>query len=246
MLLAPAGCRRPSADVSVDPNEATPDGVASAPACDESKANRNRQQPPPGANGDYEPPTVIGGRFVARDRIQLSFSEPLGPVGDVNPRQFRLSTGYSRTDYQAGYANGYYYDLNGNDTYLPPLVVIALESYDDRPEVLALQLNGPIPPDRCIQIRDTKQTMADEAASAEGPLPRTRIGLFLHYTSRGSVGIRDKNNNPMSDMGGEWALHFGTRNKNMTGTEPVMRLDLLLELDCPNENMANSGPPGPT
>jgi hypothetical protein len=243
VLLAPAGCKPPSANVSVDPE---PDGepTSKQPAKAECKTP---PRPAPGSSDDTDPPALVNGRFVARDRVQLTFTEPLGPVPpeQVNPRQFRLSSAYSSTDYQAGYASGYYYDLGGNDSYQPAIVVISLGTYEGQPEVLTLQLNRPVPIDTCLAIRERQATIAS-TQGVDGSTVRARTGVFLHYTSRGSEGVRDRAHNPMGDMGGEWALHFGARQRNSQGTAPVMRLDLLLELGCPDESMQESGPPGPT
>jgi hypothetical protein len=246
VLLLPAGCRRTPADVSVDP-EAGGEPVAGVPAgasaCEPAKDQGQAKTAPRTAGGDLEAPVVIGGSFVARDRVQLTFSEALAPTDAVNPRQFRLSMAYSSRDYQAGYASGYYYDLGGSDTYEPALVVTSLERYDSRPEVLGLQLSRAVPVDLCTGIADTRAEMAD--LSAEEPGSSARVGVFLHYTSRGSAGVRDLDGNALEDMGGEWALHFGARHKTAYGTEPVMRLDLLVELECPAENLGVSAPPGP-
>lgn len=241
VLLAPAGCRRPSADVSVDP-EPDSEPTSKQPAAAQCKAP---PRPAPGSSGDLDPPVLVNGRFVARDRVQLTFTEPLGPVETVNPRQFRLSSAYSTVDYQGGYASGYYYDLGGSDSYLPAIVVISLESDEGQPEVLSLQLNRPVPVDVCLGIRERQSSIASNQG-VDGPSVRARTGVFLHYTSRGSDGVRDRAQNPLGDMGGEWALHFGARQRNSQGAEPVTRLDLLLELDCPDESMRESGPPGPT
>lgn len=241
VLLAPAGCKRPSADVSVDPE---PDGepTSKKPDVPECKAP---PRPAPGSSDDVDPPALVNGRFVARDRVQLTFTEPLAPTKLVNPRQFRLSSAYSTVDYQAGYASGYYYDLGGSDSYQPAIVVIALEAYEGQPEVLSLQLNRPVPIDTCYAMRERQATIASNQG-VDGSTTRARTGVFLHYTSRGSEGVRDRAQNPLGDMGGEWALHFGARQRNSQGSEPVTRLDLLLELDCPDESMQESGPPGPT
>jgi hypothetical protein len=240
VLLTPTGCRRPSADVSVDPEpEVEPTAKVATPEC------KSPPRPEPGSSDDKDPPVLLGGRFVARDRVQLTFSEPLGPTKPVNPRQFRLSSAYSTTDYQAGYASGYYYDLGGNSTYMPPIFVTSLDAYPNQPEVLALQLNQPIPVDTCLAMRERQATIAS-SQGVDGSTARARTGVFLHYTSRGSDGIRDRAQNPLADMGGEWALHFGARQRTVQGTAPVMRLDLLLELICPDESMQDSGPPGPT
>lgn len=244
VLLLPSGCRRPPAELSVDP-ESGVEPVADSPASDcDCEAAKAAARPAPGSAGETDPPVVIGGRFVARDRVQLTFSEALAPPEQVNPRQFRLSMAYSSIDYGAEYASGYYYDLGGGDNYYPPVVVIELEPYADRPEVLALQLSRPVPTELCQDIADMRDS--GDVADPEGPVSNERIGLFLHYTTRGSVGIRDLAGNPLGDMGGEWALHFGSRHKTSYGTDPVMRLDLLVELACPDETLGISAPPGPS
>ncbi|WP_146155806.1 hypothetical protein [Enhygromyxa salina] len=240
-VLLPAGCRRAPAELTVDP-EAGGEPVVDTPAPDcDCEAAQASSRPKPGSSGDAEAPVVLGARFVARDRVQLTFSEGLAPTESVNPRQFRLSMAYSMLDYGSGYATGYYYDLAGSDNYELPFVVTSLEGYEDRPEVLALTLSRPVPVELCADIEDMRADLVDSVDSGG----RGQVGLFLHYTTRGSVGIRDLAENPLGDMGGEWALHFGARHKTMYGTEPVMRLDLLVELACPDERMGMSAPPGP-
>jgi hypothetical protein len=237
-LLLPTGCRNPTADVTTAPgpgDKASAD--AALPTCQATPAPKPR----PGSSEDREAPVVVGARFVTRDRVQLTFSESVAPTTQVNPRQFRLSMAYSTIDYGAGYASGYYYDLAGGDSYQPSIVVTSLAGYDDQPEVLTLQLSAPVPIDLCEGILDTRTNMG-----GGDPAAQARVGLFLHYTSRGSVGVRDLADNAMSDMGGEWALHFGARHKSLNGGEPIMRLDLLVELGCPEETMGVSAPPGPS
>lgn len=242
VILLPAVACRPSADVAVNPEDSEPLAAkpASCPPCATPK-------PPPGSPDDHEPPVILGARFIARDRVQLTFSEPLASVEGVNPRQFRLSRAYSATDSgYRNYASGYYYDIAGTDVYEQPLVVIELELYDDQPEVLALSLNRPVPVEICDEIQ---QRRADLQVAATDPANthQGQIGLFLHYTSRGSIGVRDKVNNPLADVGADWALNFGSRHKQVYGADPVTRLDLLPELACPDASMsATGGPPGPT
>ena len=236
-MLLPAGCRKPTAELSVHPDAVEPVADAALPVCEQPAQAAAPPRPKPGSSDDRDPPVILGANFVALDRVQLTFSEGLAPVDQVNPRQFRLSMAYSSIDYQAGYASGYYYDVAGADNYEPPVVVTSLQSYEGRPEVLALSLSRPVPLELCVDMREMQADRSEDL--------NARMGLFLHYTSRGSVGIRDQADNPMADMGGEWALHFGARHRTLYGTEPVMRLDLLVELACPDETMTVSAPPGP-
>src|SRR5690606_15396639 len=223
MLLPTVACR-PSADLAVNhPNaEPTAGKPESCTPC------ASAPKPPPGSADDHDPPVILGARFIARDRLQLTFSEPLASTEGVNPRQFRLSRAYSSIqDYRGdGYASGYYYDLGGQDTYEPPIVFIEIEQYEDRPEVIALALNLPVPVDLCETLLQAKADLDTQAADPNVGR-RGQVGVFLHYTTRGSEGVRDRVNNPLADIGADWALNFGTRHKQVYGTEPVMRLDLL-------------------
>lgn len=239
VMLLPA-CR-PSADLAhpgAEPTAGTPEACK---PCGTPK-------PPPGSPDDHDPPVILGARFVARDRLQITFSEPLAAPAGVNPRQFRLSRAYS-TIYgvdEHGYASGYYYDLGGQDTYEPPLVFVEIEQYQERPEVLVLNLNRPVPIELCEALLQTKVDLQAEKASDPSGSRHGQVGVYLHYTTRGSDGIRDRVNNPLADIGADWALNFGARHKQLYGSEPVMRLDLLPEIACPDETMkAIGGPPGP-
>lgn len=247
--VASLGCRRPSADLALPDSQgaARPEDPACKPCAAVPRAV-------PGSADDHEAPRILGARFVARDRVQLTFSEALAPVENVNPRQFRLSHAYSMVDsggepsdpYDQGYATGYYYDVAGSDSYEQPVVVVKLELYADQPQVLALTLNRPITVDFCQQIADS-QTNLDQLPIEPGNRHHGEVGLFLHYTTRGSDGVRDQVANPLADIGADWALNFGSRHKTVYGADPVMRLDLLTPLVCPDESMSSiGGPPGPT
>lgn len=244
MVLPAVGCR-PSADLA-SPNDgrvapdSEPRGASECKPCAAAK-------PPPGSPDDHEPPVILGARFITRDRLQLTFSEPLASPEAVNPRQFRLSRAYSAIDGdgEQGYASGYYYDLGGQDSYEPPVVFVEIEQYQEQPEVVTLTLNRPVPVELCETLAQSKIDM-DAAASDPASQRRAQGGVFLHYTTRGSEGVRDRVDNPLADIGADWALNFGSRHKQVYGTEPVMRLDLLPEVACPDASMtATGGPPGP-
>ena len=247
-LLLPGGCRRPTAELSA-PSEGEPGGASgSGDACD-CQAEAARAEAPgsePGSSDDRDAPRIVGARFVARDRVQLTFSEPLAPVDPVNPRQFRLSRAYTvkydpGAGYDMAYAEGYYYDLGGSDIMQQPLVFVSFETYADQPEILGLTLNKAIPVETCDELAESKADLNQTAGEGQAG----QAGVFLHYTKRGSVGIRDLAENQLEDFGGEWALHYGARHETMYGSDPVMRLDLLIELECPDASMSASSVPGP-
>jgi hypothetical protein len=241
VVLVPIGCERPSAPVAVTPGESAAPSVGEVAVCPPCA----RAQPP-GSPDDHDPPVILDARFIARDRVQLTFNEALAPVDAVNPRQFRLSHGYSVVDFgEYGYGSGTYYDLGGTDNYEQPLVIVALERSEEHPELLGLLLSRPIPVELCEQINEqqtTLKTEASAAATAGGGVVRGQAGVFLHYTSRGSVGVRDSVHNPLADIGAHWALNFGARSMQLYGSEPATRFDLLPELPCPEPAMGKISP----
>ncbi len=233
VLVLETGCQPSTSIVAPDerpPAERCPVAVAPKPA--------------PGSSSDRESPQLITARFNGSDRVTLTFSEGLEPPTQVNPRQFRVSEGYSTVDYsEGGYASAYYYDPAAHYGEELPLVFAAIEQPE--PDQLTLVLNRPIPMPICETMRMAKEEAAAAAALADGSTTKIRRGLFLHYTQRGSVGIRDLASNRLDDFGGEWALDFGARDKRLTGKPPLVRFDLLIELDCPVPS-EYVGPPGPS
>lgn len=236
LVIEAAGCRPSTTIVDPEPTGKTtePEKCPPPPAV---------AKPEPGSSDDREPPHIINAKFNGSDRVVLTFSEKLEAPKQVNPRQFRLSEGYSTVDYAGNYASAYYYDLAARYGDELPLVFAAIEQPE--PDQLVLTLNRAMPIPICENIRLAQEDAAAAAASPDAGTAKTRHALFLHYTKRGSVGIRDLASNQLDDFGGEWALHFGTRDKRLSGQQPLVRFDLLIELDCPN-GTEFVGPPGPS
>lgn len=237
-MLVSAGCARPPATLSPT--------AGFEPARTETDAScPDTPTTPQASEGDGLAPQIVDARFVAGDRVMLTFSEALAPTKGVNPRQFRLSWAYSLVDLEEGYAAVYYQELGGTDLDEVPVVVQALVEYADRPEVLGLRLNQGVPVDVCTELAELKADF-DEAMAEADATERGEVGLFLHYTERGSVVVRDRSGVPLGDIGGAWALHHGARHHQAYGAEPVARLDLLVRLDCPvNDGLMRDTPPGP-
>lgn len=233
LLLLDTGCRPDTTLVIPEDGASEPSKTAKCPTL---------PVVPPGSANDREAPRITAARFNGSDRVILHFSEGLEKPEQVNPRQFRVSESYSTVDHANDYASATYYDLAtryGEDL---PLVFAAIEQL--APDELALILNRPIPPVLCENIRMAQQDIDAQAAGPDAGMLETRHGLYLHYTKRGSVGVRDLAGNQLDDFGAAWALHFGTRDMRMSGRAPVVRLDLLIELVCPIPSEF-VGPPGP-
>jgi hypothetical protein len=236
LVVEAAGCRPSTAIVTAEP-----DGRTDPEKC--PPATVVAPKPPPGSSDDRELPQVINAKFTSSERLVLTFSEGLEAPKQINPRQFRLSEGYSMIDYTGNYASAYYYDLAARYGDEQPLVFSSIDQPE--PDQLVLTLNRGIPIPICENLQMAQQDAAAAAASPDAGASKSRRGLFLHYTKRGSVGIRDLAGNQLDDFGGEWALHFGTRDKRLAGQQPLVRFDLLIELDCPSGGTF-IGPPGPS
>jgi hypothetical protein len=234
VLLDTAGCQPSPTIVTPEPT-----GKTEEPKCPTVEIPK----PKPGSSDDREAPRVVSAKFTGPDRIMLTFSEGVEAPSQVNPRQFRLSEAYSVVDYSGAYASAYYYDLAARYGDEMPLVFAAIDHPE--PEQLLLILNRRIPVPICENLQMAQQDAAAAAAAPDAGASKIRRGLFLHYTKRGSPGIRDLAGNQLDDFGGEWALHFGSRDKRMTGQQPLVRFDLLIELDCPVAGEFK-GPPGPS
>lgn len=219
----------------------TPPAVA--PTDDPQLAPATVAAPAPIATAEVEPgddregPQIRGAQFVDARHVRLVFSEPLAPTDGVNPRQFRLSTAYATVEPE-GYAYVSYADIAyqaGDDD--APIVVKQLKRYADE-TLVGLELSRAVPAAVCEEIGDIKRDIAEQAAyysaqqDAYEPGPRIDTGIYLHYTKRGSSGVRDLAGNALDDVGAAWALNFGAQYANLTGQDPVARLDLLVEVPC--------------
>jgi hypothetical protein len=185
---------------------------------------------------DHQPPRVSSAQFINPQRIRLTFTEPLGPSREVNPRQFRISVGYLSVDPE-GYGYATYSDVNyhqGEEERL--LVVRHIERYTDE-RAMGLDLSEPVSGEICAEIKGF-EIDALEAAAYSTANPRAaaeeemEMGLYLHYTSRGSAPVIDTSGNGLEPFGAAWALNYGAQYVGQNGQMPVARFDLLVKLTC--------------
>ncbi|MFV8755563.1 hypothetical protein ACNOYE_33860 [Nannocystaceae bacterium ST9] len=184
------------------------------------------------AEVDATPPELIAAEFERPDRVILRFSEPLGPIADVDPEHFRMSTALVIDDGQGGELTVYYdlanhfsEGLPGQDGQQPDLdgpwprhaftIVAALERGEARDELI-LQLSYPVEPAVCAAL--------DQAAALGIP-----AGIFVHYGQAEYPRIVDEAGNPLADIAGDWIAVNGVA----TAPGAFPELDPTLAIPCP-------------
>ena len=186
---------------------------------------------------EHVPPVLVDARFAPANgnerpsEVILSFSEPLGPVGDVDPQHFRLSTTLVIDDRGADLT--VYYDLgkhfesglpgqsgDTNFSELQPrhsLTIVAGLRPGDESNQLVLELSYPIEVAVCDAL----------ALASELGLPN---GIFVHYSEGSFPRITDEARNALAAIAPDWA-------ENPTGllTTPgsMPMLDPTLAIPCP-------------
>jgi hypothetical protein len=184
------------------------------------------------------PPELLAAALVEAspgeqpDAVILRFSEPLGPIANVDPEHFRLSTGLVIDDGQGGELTVYYdlanhftNGLPGQDAQLPDIdgpwprhaltVVAALERGESSDELI-LRLSYPLEIAVCDAL--------EEAAALGIP-----AGIFVHYAEADHPRITDEAGNALADIAGDWVALLGVA--TVPGRFPA--LDPTLAIPCP-------------
>ncbi len=165
--------------------------------------------PPP---VDNTPPALVDIEFLDPQLLRLTFSEPIAPVDQVNPKRFRLSVSrYSGGDY--GGTTQYYDpaqfntgddcdgscdtdgDVDCEPCYQgPPSRVYGVDMLPDavNPAQALLQLARPILPSLC--------------KVANGFDGDNLGGLLLHYADGGAAQITDLAGLPLAPRGKTWVV----------------------------------------
>ena len=187
---------------------------------------------PPPLDG---PPQLIDAYFLADDKLQLVFSEPIAPTTGVDPSKFRLSVGYAGGGYY-GYGTNYA-DLgnwNGEEycyeycepggcyewCYMgqgPQLTIGKLESGPQAHQIV-LSLDHQVNAGLCRFIDDIQDWSE-------------RGGIFVHYSNNGFPGIVDTQSEPLDAIAEHWVLRPNDRWASQQGDFPFM--DPYIPIPCP-------------
>lgn len=172
--------------------------------------------PPPPPPGDITPPALVAVSLPDPFTLQLSFTEAIAPVDDVNPKRFRLSfaRGYDGTyggDPYVTLLDPRFYNLAQTCTpscyygpdpyycyyephcyYTPtgPIDVFDVMNHYSDPTSIVLALTTPIQPSLC-----------DVLSQASGPFT---FVLHLHYASGGLAQVTDLAGLPLPSLADGW------------------------------------------
>jgi hypothetical protein len=180
------------------------------------------------------PPQLIDARVLDASVVELFFSEPIAPIGSIDPKKFRLSAAFDNAYYAYG---TWYSDLgrwNGNEVcheycygdecyewcYTPPgpnvqVIAVTNSSYADR---VLLTLDQPITANVCRQLEQRLDNGADVAA------------LFLHYSNNGQ-GIVDTDGESLDAIAEHWVLLTNQYYSYQQGAFPFMTP--FVPIPCP-------------
>ncbi|PRQ08143.1 hypothetical protein [Enhygromyxa salina] len=140
---------------------------------------------------DPGPPRIVRAEQLSASQLRLHFSEAIGPLGAVDPNDFRVSVLSVYINPRAGYSYAYYYDF-GYRAYGQPLRFTGA-----RVGTLELDLYfaPAVPQHYCRQL--------DNYSDYAPPGVRAETALFLHYAA-GAIPIRDDAGTALQSFGTDW------------------------------------------
>ena len=157
------------------------------------------------AEVDVEAPILLSAQWVNAQQIHLIFSEPLSPVGDLQPSAtFRLSVAHLEADETVYHDVGYHFPEFESETGQGKknlrhggIAVARVEGDESFPEQVNLYLSSPIevPLCRALERWDAEETEAH---------------IFVHYSGFWPPGIFDEAGNSLEGRRrilGAWNLY---------------------------------------
>lgn len=238
--VALTGCPGGSEDTDTD-SDGT-DGSTDGTDTDQPTTTVTPTTDPPPPPADVTPPQLIAVEFIDPQILRLTFTEPIAPVDDVNPKRFRLSVGrYIQNDYYGDYQRtvyndpeqynqqqycgevcNEYYECYYQCYYGPPLPLDALDVLADayNPAQVVLLLEQPVSNNLCNLVNSLSSD------------PRRPGGLLLHYADGGAAQITDLAAIPLLGFGETWVKESES-NFRYVDNQLFPELNPLLPIPCP-------------
>lgn len=152
--------------------------------------------------------------FEDDSTITVTFSQPVGELGAVDPNDFRLSmaqTQRATTNYNGVtelYEHTSYRDLrftaNDYDTYNQPFGFMLIEP--GAANQLVLRTTAPLRPDACEHLETTRSMLEYYVEIYPTGNVAYDLAIFLHY-SAGDIPIESEAGEPLADIGPDWVLN---------------------------------------
>jgi hypothetical protein len=156
--------------------------------------------------------------FDNESTITLTFSQPVGELGAVDPNDFRLSmaqTQRATTNYNGVtelYEHTSYSDLrvtaNDYDTYDQPFSFMLIEA--GAPNQLVLRTTAPLGPGACEHFESRRSMLEYYAEIYPTGNVAYDVAIFLHYAAdagAGDIPIESEAGELLADIGRDWVLN---------------------------------------
>jgi hypothetical protein len=164
--------------------------------------------------------------------ITLTFSQPLGELGAVDPNDFRLSMAETQRESYVydGVLETYeytsYVDL-GAIVYDPSFMQIELGAANQ----IILRTTMPVGPDACDFLEFSREQFEMQAAADPDANAVFDNAIFLHYAAAAGPGdapIESEAGEPLADIGPDWVLnpgmYYGRLGYGFTLLSPQLRI----------------------
>lgn len=198
------------------------------------------------------PPEIVGLRFLDSCTLEVTFSEPMARVGEVDADIFRLSAAFYADGYTEYYDLGQHFDGSDIDGETLPqpkdIPAVGPDHADgagaDRDAAGALEQPGPVDSPRhylakfiAIELDDDDPAVArltnalevDALGACEAIAEADDARLMLHYSDFWEPRMTDRGGAPLEDLGAHWVRSLGM--KTEAGRYPFMPLDM--PIPCP-------------
>jgi hypothetical protein len=179
---------------------------------------------------------ITGVAFDNDSTITLTFSQPVGDLGAVDPNDFRLSMAQTfRATYTYNGVTETYLYTSYRD--LADIIDEYSYGYDERfsfmliepsaaADQVVLRTTDPLGPDACDWI-DYVRSQFEMYASYPGIDATFDFAMFLHYAA-GDAPIESEAGEPLADIGRDWVLtendYIGREGFGFTMLSPQLRI----------------------
>lgn len=239
----------PAGSQDTDADTDTTSGTSSSGDTTDDPTTGLPPPPPPPPPADVTPPALAAVEFQDPATLKLTFTEPIAPTDDVNPKRFRLSFAFgyygnyglppTTTLADPHYYNviqvcvpappGCYYDPPPYYCYYgpfcyyapsAPIHIVDVVKSATEPNVAFLALSVPIQPTMCELLQ-------------KFPSGNLATVLHLHYADGGQAQITDLAGLPLPPLAEAWVTEDDQFYEYYDQPAPFANFNPFLPIPCP-------------